>query len=146
MTSAYFFFGICARGLLYLDPHIAIQVGTNVIYCYYYPYFQPAFSPELLLTHSKSLHSTPSDVPSYAPTAEMNSSPDPYDDEYDSLIIPYYELQFFLTVQEDAGPSVLPWNSINPSMALYFLCRVCLHLCILLSILPYIRRQMSIRV
>lgn len=25
LTSAHFFFGICARGLLYLDPHAAIQ-------------------------------------------------------------------------------------------------------------------------
>lgn len=46
-------------------------------------------------------------------------------EEYENFVLSH-ELQFFPIVERSShvGPSVLPWTCINPSMALYFLCRV----------------------
>lgn len=216
MTSAYFFFGICARGLLYLDPHIDVQPAFD-------PHRPPSRHKEevVVVPESESLLSlaaagkvevegemspeTPrinksnesihhiadeeaedrsealgeasenrngksrlirrsgscgevstilrdydgpeslavvvgssydqqgyrnysfsdcpysSDLSSSKSKAAAGLPVSFNNDEYEYCTLPY-ENQFFPVVEK--YPAVLPWSSVNPSMALYFLCRV----------------------
>lgn len=98
-TSADYFFGACSDGLLFLDPHVDVKPA--------FVRFERGETVDLLDGDQPTNHQSSSGTASAILSPKREGS---------SHMKEFFELS-------SRPPYLVPWRSINPSMALYFLLR-----------------------